>query len=64
MQENTELHNKTKNQRPRILSYFLRLTYIDTLLASDLSQQIIKVDDFVLNLNATNPTGQKCITAG
>ena len=42
----------------------MALFHIDTLLASDLSHQIIKVDDIVLHLNVINPTHQKCITTG
>ncbi len=41
----------------------MALYYIDALLASDLSHQIIKVDDAVTHWNVTNPTRQKCITA-
>ena len=41
----------------------MALFYIDALLASDLSDQIIKVDDIVLHLNVTNTTRQKRITA-
>ncbi len=42
----------------------MALFHIDALLANDLLQQIIKVDDVVLHLKVGNPIRQKGITAG